>query len=165
MTGILQPSDLLQEEGDVNFCAAKVTLHEGTMSLHVNNFTNQLYKLKKGLHIANFSVMTPEQMKYVRPIHPVSTWHLLNEKGAVYYISSLLKTNRNNDHYEQYCFPTPGKTGDEASHTPKQLRILREMRNLQDLEKLNPHDDAESRPKFFNNFDWKDSMLQQQEIK
>ena len=58
--GILQPSELLHEEGDVTFCAAIVTLKEGTMGIHVNNFTDQPYKLKKGLHIANFSVMTPE---------------------------------------------------------------------------------------------------------
>ena len=139
VTGILQPSDLLHE-GDVTFCAAIVTLHEGTMRMHVNSFTDQPYKLKKGLHTANFSVMTPEQMKHVRPIDPVSTWHLLNEneKDAIYYISSLLKANRNNDQYEQYWFPTPENPGDEASHIPIQQRILRELRNLEEIEKLNP---------------------------
>ena len=138
VTGILQRSDFLNEEGDVTFRAAIVTLHEGTMRIHVNNFTDQPYKLKKGLHIANFSVMTPEQMKHVRPIDPVSTWHLLNEneEDAIYYISSLLKANRNNDQYEQYWFPTPDNPGDEASHTPIQRRILRELRNLEEIEKL-----------------------------
>ena len=140
VTGILQPSDLLHEEGDVTFCAAIVTLHEGTMRMHVNNFTDQPYKLKKGLHNANFSVMTPEQMKYVRPIDPVSTWHLLNEneEDAIYNISSLLKANRNNDQYKQYWFPTPENPGDEASHTPIQQRILRELRNLEEIENSTP---------------------------
>ena len=93
VTGILQPSNLLHEEGDVLFCAAIVTLKEGTMGIQVNNSTDQPYKLKKGLHFANFSVMTPEQMKHARPKDPVSTWHLLseNEEDALYYISSLLK--------------------------------------------------------------------------
>ena len=40
VTGILQPSDLLPEEGDVTFCAAIVTLNERTMMIHVNNFTD-----------------------------------------------------------------------------------------------------------------------------
>ena len=124
MTGLLQPSDLLHEEGDVTFCAAIVTLHEGTMRIHVNNFTDEPYKLKKGLQIANFSVMTPERMKHVRPTDPVSTWHLLNEneEDAIYYISSLLKANRNNDQYEQYWFPTPENPGNEASNTPIQQK-------------------------------------------
>ena len=112
VTGILQPSDLLHEEGDITFCAAIVTLHEGAMRVHVNNFTDQPYKLRKGMYISNFSVMTPEQMKHVRPIDPVSTWHLLNEnEDAIYYISSLLKANRNNDQYEQYWIPTPENPG------------------------------------------------------
>ena len=36
---------------------------------------------------------------------------------------------------------------------------------MQDLEQLKQHDDAESRRKFLGNFDWKDSMLQQHEIR
>ena len=133
--------------------------------MHVNNFTDQPYKLKKGLHIANFSVMTPEQMKHIRPIDPVSTWYLLNEneEDAIYYISSLLKANRNIDQYGQYWFPTPENPGDEPSRTPIQHRILRELRNLEE-EKLNPQDNDESRRKFLSNFDWKDGMLQQHEI-
>ena len=167
VTGILQPSEPLNEENDITFCAAIITLDEGTTRIHVNNFTDQPYKLKKGMHKANFSVMTPEQMKHVRPIDPVSTWHLLNEneEDAVYYISSLLRANRNNDQYEQYWFPTPENPGDEASHTPIQKRILRELRNLQEAESLNPQEDEESRQTFLSNFDWKDSMLQQHEIK
>ena len=106
-------------------------------------------------------------MKHGRPIDPVSTWHLLNEneEDAVHYISSILKANRNNDQYEQYWFPTPENPGDEASHTPIQKRILKELQNLQEAESLNPQEDEESRQKFLSNFDWKDSMLQQQEIK
>ena len=167
VTGILQPSDLLHEEGDITFCAAIVTLHEGAMRIQVNNFTDQPYKLKKGMHIANFSVILTEEMNHVRPIDPVSTWHLLNEteEDAIYYISSLLKANRNNDQYEQYWFPTPENPEAETTHTPIQQRILKELRNLQNLEQLNPHDDVESRRKLFSNFDWKDSMLQQHEIR
>ena len=97
----------------------------------------------------------------------MSTWHLLNEneEDAIFYVSSLLKANRNNDQYEQYWFPTPENPGDEDSHTPIQRRILQELRNLQEAEQLDPQNDEESRHKFLSNFDWKDSMLQQHEIK
>ena len=106
-------------------------------------------------------------MKHVSPIDPVSTWHILNENeaDAIYYISSLLKENRNNDHYEQYWFPTHENPGNEPSHTPIQKIILGELRKLQEAERLNPQEDAESRQKFLKKFDWKDSMLQQNEIK
>ena len=36
---------------------------------------------------------------------------------------------------------------------------------MQEAESLNPQEDEESRQKFLSNFDWKDSMLQQHEIK
>ena len=96
VTGILQPSDLLHEEGDITFCPALVTLNDGSISIPVNNFTDHPYKLKKGLHIANFSVMAPEQMKDVKPVDPASTWHLLqnDQEQAAHYVSSLIKTNK-----------------------------------------------------------------------
>ena len=95
------------------------------------------------------------------------TWHLLNKnKGdAIYYVSSFLKTNRNNDQFEQCWFPLPENPGNEESHTPIQQQILRELRNLQEAERVNPNDNEESRRKFLSNFDWKDSMQQQHEIK
>ena len=103
VTGMLQPSDLSHEEGDVTFCAAIATLNEGTMGIHVNNFTDQSYKLKKGLQIVNVSVMTSEQMKHVRPTDPVFTCHLLNEMKrtpstslAVFSKRTETKTKMNN---------------------------------------------------------------------
>ena len=144
VTGILQPSDHLHEKGFVTFGAAIDTLTEG--NVEVNNFTYQPYKLKKGLLIANFSVIIPEQKKHVKPKEPVATWHLLNEndEDAIYYISILLTANRNNDKYENYWVPTPENPGDEESHTPIQQRIVTEIRNLQKAEKENPQDDEES---------------------
>ena len=49
------------------------------------------------------------------------------------------------------------RPSDTYTHTTK--RILRELRNLQDLEKLNHQDDPESRKQFLANFDWADSTL------
>ena len=165
VTGILQPSDLLHEEGDITFCPALVTLNDGNILIQVNNFTDHPYQLKKGLHIANFSVMTPEQMKYVKPVDPASTWHLLqnDQEQAAHYVSSLIKTNKNPQNSENYWFPTPENPGNPEEHTPIQKRILRELQALQDLETLDPTKDEESRTKFLENFDWKDSTLTPEE--
>ena len=130
VTGILQPSDLLHEKA-----TALGTLNDGNILIPVNNFTDHPYKLKKGLHIANFSVMTPEQMKYVKPVDPASTWHLLqnDQEQAVHYISSLIKTNKNPQNSENYCFPTPenpgnpGNPGNPEENTPMQKRILKDL--------------------------------------
>ena len=105
VTGILQPSDILHEEGDITFCRALVKLTESNIQILVNNLNhNHPYKLKKGLHIDNSSVMTPQQMKYVKPVNPVSTWPLLlnDQEQADHYVSSLIKTNKNPQISENY---------------------------------------------------------------
>ena len=104
----------------------------------MNNFTDQPYALKRGSDIANFSVMTPEQMKYVKPIDAVTAWHLLqnNPENAAYYASSLIKSTRTGEDQENYWFPTPEEPGDPQLYTPIQQRILKELQNLQEQEKL-----------------------------
>ena len=108
VTGILQPSNALIEDGDITFCAALVTLTSGQVEIHLNNFTDHPYTLKRGSHIANFSVMTPGQMKYVKPVDPVTTWYLLqdNPENAAFYVSSLIKSSKPEDFRENYWFPT-----------------------------------------------------------
>ena len=48
-------------------------------------------------------------------------------------------------------------------HIPIQTRILKELLELQQNEKLNPTDDAESRMKFLERFDWTDTQLTETE--
>ena len=121
---MIQPSETLHEEGDVMFCPGTITLSEG----------------KTRVHITNFSVLTPEQLKNIQPVDPVATWHLLheNDENATQYVSSLLKTHPNGEDMEQFWCLTPSNPGDETSHTPIQKRILSELRTLQEIKHLNP---------------------------
>ena len=52
-------------------------------------------------------------MKYVKPVDPASTWHLLqnDQEQAAQYVSSLIKTNKNPQNSENYSFPTPENPG------------------------------------------------------
>ena len=62
--------------------------------VQISNFLDHPYTLKKGTHIANFSILTPEQTKHIRPVNPTSVRHLLNNShdAAIHYINGLLKT-------------------------------------------------------------------------
>ena len=106
--------------------------------------------------------MTPGQMKYVQPIDPVTTWHILqdNPENGAFYVSSLIKSSKPEHFHEKYWFPTSEDPGDPQQHTPRQKLILTELQNLQELEKLIPQDDPESRRQFLTNFEWTDPMLQ-----
>ena len=110
--------------------------------------------------------MTPEQMKEVKLLDPVTTGHLLQDspENAALYASSLIKSSGPEDFKENYWFPTPENHDVSQQHTPIQKRILEELLNLQELEKLKPRDNPESKNKFLTNFVWTDSMLQPNEI-
>ena len=130
--------------------------------VQISKFVDHTYTLKKGTQMANFSKLTPEQTKHIRPINLTSVKHLPdnNLDDAIHYINSLLKTSRTDEVNETYWFPTPQNPGNEKEHTPIQTRILSELRELEQLDKLNPLEDTDSQNQFLSNFDWTDSTLQ-----
>ena len=161
-TGIIQTSQLLENDEDLLICPALSSTHNNKYMVQISNFLNHPYTLKRGTHIAKFSLLTSEQTKHIRPVNPTSVRHLLNNShdDAIHYINSLLKTSKDNEVNETYWFPTPQNPGIEKEHTPIQTRILNELRELEQLEKLNPLENTNSQNHFLSNFDWTDSTLQ-----
>ena len=161
-TGIIQPSPLLENDEDLLICPAISSTQNNKHMVQISNFLDHPYTLKKGTHMANFSILTPEQTKHIRPVNPTSVRHLLNNNhdDAIHYINSLLKTSKPDEVNETYWFPTPQNPGNEKEHTPIQTRILNELRELEQLEKLNPLANSDSRNQFLSNFDWTNSTLQ-----
>ena len=75
------------------------------------------------------------------------------------YLSELLRTNKPEQQSNTFRFPTPENPSKIGDHTPKQTRILKKLRELQEEEELNPKDDVESRMQFSKRFDWIDTLL------
>ena len=146
-TGIIQPSPLLENDEDLFICPAISSTQNNKHMVQISNYLDHPYTLKKGTHMANFSIFTPEQTKHIRPINPTSVRHLTNnnQDDAIHYINSFLKTSKTDQINETYWFPTPQNPGKKKEHTPIQTRILIELRELEQLEKLNPLEDTDSR--------------------
>ena len=161
-TEIIQPSPFLENDEDLLICPALSSTQNNKHMVHINSFLYHPYTLKKGTHIANFSILTPEQTKHIRPVIPTSVRHLLNNNhdDAFHYKNSLLKTSKTNEVNENYWFPTPQNPGNEREYTPIQTCILNELRELEQLDQLNPLEDTNSRNLLLSNFDWTDSTLQ-----
>ena len=155
VTGIFQPSSLLENDEDFLIWPALSSTQIKKYMTQNSNFLDHHYTLKKGTHIAKFSKLTPEQTKHIRPVNPTSVQHLLNNNhdDAFHYINNLLKTSKNYEVNGTYWFPTPRNPGNEKEHTPFQTRILNELRELEQLEKLNPLENTNSRNQFLSNFD------------
>ena len=94
-TGIIEPSPLLENDEDLLISPAFSSTQNNKHMIQINNFLGHPYTLKKGTHIANFSILTHEQTKHIRPVNPILVRHLLNtnHEDAIHYISSLLETS------------------------------------------------------------------------
>ena len=161
-TGMIQSSPLLENDEDLLICPALSSIQNNKHMVQFSNFLDHPYTLKKGTHIAILSISIPQKRKHIRPVNPTSVSHLLNNihDDAIFYIKNLLKTLKPDELNETYWFPTPQNPGNEQEHTPIQTRILNELRELEQLEKINPLEDTNSRDKFLSSFDWTDSTLQ-----
>ena len=71
-TGIIQPSPLLENDEDLLICPAFLSTQNNKHVVQLNKFLDHPYTLKKGTHMANFSILTPEQTKHIRPVNPTS---------------------------------------------------------------------------------------------
>ena len=132
-TGIIQTSPLLENDEDLLICRALSSILNNKPMVQISNFLDHLYTFKRETHIANFSILTPEQTKHIRPVNPTSVRHLLknNHDDAIHYINRLLKTSETEEVKETFWFPTPHNPGNEKEHTPIQTRILNELRELE----------------------------------
>ena len=79
------------------------------------------------------------------------------------YLNELLRTSRLEQQDNTFLFPTPENPGNPEGHTPIQTRILKELSELKDKEKLNPQESRETRNKFLKRFDWTDTLLTETE--
>ena len=79
------------------------------------------------------------------------------------YSNELLRTNKPEQQDSTFCFATPDNPEKPEDHTPIQTRILKELKELKDKEKLNPQESTESRTTFLKHFDWNDAVLTETE--
>ena len=85
------------------------------------------------------------------------------DSDLITYLTELLRTNKPDQQTNTFWFPTPENPGNTDEHTPIHTRILKQLCELQQKEKLNPKDDNESRIEFLKRFDWTDTLLNENE--
>ena len=160
-TGIVTPSTHLEDHDTLFLVSSLCTVNNNAVGYQICNFSELPFTITTDTHLADFRVLTPEQLKHIKPINPSILTFIMHQHTEVtdVYLNELLKVNDKEDKTEQYWFPTPEQPGDPTTYTPIQKRIFDELVELQTLEKLNPQDDEKSRKTFFDNFDWSDTTL------
>ena len=140
------------------------TIIDKRKAVRVTNTTESPYLIKKHTQIAEFSVVTPEQSKHIKPVG-MAILSLIpqDDPDLNAYLNELLRTSKPEQQDNTFWFPTPENPGKPEDHTPIQTRILNELNELKDKEKLNPQESTESRNKFLKLFDWTDTLLTETE--
>ena len=159
-TGTVTPVGKITEAASLLISHSISTIFHKKTAVRISNTTESPYSIKKNTQVAEFSVVTPEQSKFIRPVDTAFLSMVLEgDPDLTTYLNEVLRTRTTNNTFR---FPTPENPGKTKDHTPIQTRILKELPELQE-KKLNPKDDVESRIKFLKRFDWTDSMLTETE--
>ena len=145
-TGTVTPVAKLTEAASLLISHSISTIIDKKDSSEKNLKTESPYLTNKNTQIAEFSVVTPEQSKLIRPVDTA----ILNmfpegDPDLTTYLSEMLKTNQTEQQNRAFWFTAHENPGKVEGHTPIQTRIFQELRELQEKEKLNSKDDVQSR--------------------
>ena len=163
-TGTVTPVEKFTEAASLIISHSMSTIIDRKRAVRVTNTTESPYTINKKTQIAEFSVLTPEQSKFIKPVDTaILSMILEGDPDLVTYLTELLRTNKPDQQHNTFWFPTPENPGNTGDHTPIQTRIFTEIRELQRKEKLNPKDDSESRMEFLKRFDWTNTLLTKNE--
>ena len=154
--------------GDPLVVASSIsTASNRKIDIRVTNTTPTPYTIKRNTTIAEFKILSPEEAKELKPLNTAALKVLAEDdsEDAMVYINELLKTPEKPSHNQNFWFPTPDRPGDPATHTPIQNRILREIKELEEIQKIDPNNSEEERKTFLQNFKWDDSQLSEDDKK
>ena len=163
-TGTVTPLEKFTETASLLISHSMSTIIDKRTAVRVTNTTESPYLIKKHTEIAEFSVVTPEQSKHIKPVDmAILSMIPQGDPDLTAYLNELLRTNKPEQQDSTFWFPTPENPGKPQDHTPIQTRLLKELIKLKDKEKLKPQESTEFRNKFLKRFDWTDTLLTETE--
>ena len=159
-TGTATPLEKFTETASLLISHSMSTIIDKRIAVRVTNTTESPYLIKKHTQIAEFSVVTPEQSEHIKPVDmAILSMIPQDDPDMTAYLNELLGTNKSEQQDNTFWFPTPENPGKAEEHTPIQARVLKELNELKEREKLNPQESTESRNKFLKRFDWTETLL------
>ena len=108
------------------------TIIDRKAALRVINTTESSCTINKNRQIAEFSVVTPEQSRFIKPVD-TTILNIIPESDPdlTTCVTELLRTNKpveKNNIF--FWFPRPENPGNTEDHTPIQTGIPKELREL-----------------------------------
>ena len=131
-TGTVTPVEKFTETAILIISHSMSNIFDRKIAVRVTNTTESQYTINKNTQIAEFSVVTTEQSKFVKPVDmEILSMIPEGDPDLIKYLTELLRTNKPDQQTNTFWFPTPENPGNTNEHTPIQTRILKELCELQ----------------------------------
>ena len=141
-TGTVTPVEKFTETASLILSHSMSKITDRQIAVGVTNTTESPYTINKITQIAQFSVITPEQSKFIKTVDmAILSMIPEGDPDLITYLTELLRTNKQDQQTKAFWFPTPENPGNTEDHTPNQTRTLTELCELQQSERSNPKDD------------------------
>ena len=138
-TGTVTPVEKFTEATSLIISHSMSTIIDRKLAVGITITTESPFTVNKNTQSAEFSVLTPEQSKFIKPVDTaILSMIPEGDPDLVTYLTDLLRTNKPDQQNNTFWFPTPEHPCNTEDHTPIQTRILTELRDLQRREKTKP---------------------------
>ena len=120
-TGTVTPVEKFTKTASLIISHSMSTIIDRKIAVRVTNATESPYTIKKNTKIAEISVVTPEQSKFIKPVD--TAIFSVIPKGdpiLITYLAVLLRTNKPEQQNNTFWFPTHKNPGNTEDHTPIQ---------------------------------------------
>ena len=129
-TGTVTPLQKFTEAANLLISHSMSTIIDKRVEIRVTNTTESPYLIKKHTEIAEFSVVTPEQSKHIKPVEmAILSMILQGDPDLTAYLNELLRSNKPEQQDNTFWFPTPENPGKPEDHTPIQTKSARTWMN------------------------------------
>ena len=120
-TGTVTPVEKFTETASLIISHSISTINDRKIAVRVTNTTESPYTINKNTQIAEFSVVPPEQSKFIKPVDTAILIMIPEgDPDMVTYRTELLRTNEPDQQNNTFWFPTPKNPGNTEDHTPIQ---------------------------------------------
>ena len=127
-TGTVTPLEKFTETASLLISHSMSTIIGKRIAVRVTNTTESPYLIKKHTQIAEFSAVTPQQSKHIKPVDmAILSMIPQGDPDLTAYLNELLRTNKPEQKNDTFWFPTLESPGKLKDHTPIQTRILKKL--------------------------------------
>ena len=117
-TGTVTPVGKFTETASLIISHSMSTIIDRQIAVRVTNTTESPYTINKNTQIAEFSVVTPEQSKFIKPVDmAILSMIPEGDPELITYLKELLRTNKPDQQTNTFWFPTPENPGNTEDHT------------------------------------------------